>query len=462
MEGESPLHVLARKPNVFRSSTHFPFPDSIIYRCVLIDKLKKQHLPRKRIYRCTNGANYPENCTTCIDIFLLLVTPIYKSIKAGLEKHHSSSTDEENPSNRKNNPKKMKTFGDHRVVFRLGFWGVRRIQVKKERHSYALQLMNEMIESESSYKYQNNEQNPGNLESQYSGRVLPPSTLPLTDDQPVAQLNPETNGGRNLSSDQPQNQNEKQRDENENGSVKMDMQVLAKRETPILVAAKMGILEMVQKILDTFPVAIQDLDSSGKNVLMLAAINRHTPVFDYFVEKKLPGFVFHQFDDQGNTILHLLQCWENFYHGVFLVLLCRCNGRSNESCSVIAALVATVAFATSTTVPGRLNEDTGHPVLENQTAFDVFSITSLVALTLAVTALVFFLSIITLRCQERDFKKILPRKLLLGLSSLFASIVAMLISFCVGHTFILKEKLRYASVPMYGVVSVPVAFFALA
>ncbi|XP_022861565.1 uncharacterized protein LOC111381954, partial [Olea europaea var. sylvestris] len=32
MEGESPLHVLARKPNVFRSSTHFPFPDSIIYR----------------------------------------------------------------------------------------------------------------------------------------------------------------------------------------------------------------------------------------------------------------------------------------------------------------------------------------------------------------------------------------------------------------------------------------------
>ncbi|XP_022866466.1 ankyrin repeat-containing protein NPR4-like [Olea europaea var. sylvestris] len=135
--------------------------------------------------------------------------------------------------------------------------------------------------------------------------------------------------------------------------------------------------------------------------------------------------------------------------------------KTSESCSVIAALIATVAFATSATVPGGLKEDTGHPVLENQTEFDVFSITSLVALILAVTALVFFLSIITSRCEERDFEKTMPGKLLLGLSSLFASIVAMLISFCAGHTFILREKLRYASVPIYGVASIPVAFFAL-
>ncbi|CAA2993830.1 Hypothetical predicted protein [Olea europaea subsp. europaea] len=40
VEGESPLHVLARKPNVFRSITHFRFPDSIIYRC---EKSSNQH-----------------------------------------------------------------------------------------------------------------------------------------------------------------------------------------------------------------------------------------------------------------------------------------------------------------------------------------------------------------------------------------------------------------------------------
>lgn len=526
-EGESPLHVLARKPNVFRSSTHLKLLDAIIYRCVFIDKLKKQRHPAKSIYSSTNCVNCPENYKTCNDIFLLLVTPIYKSIKAAFERRSSSPADEENPPERGNNPQ-MKHEDEEffppnyatfiqflkfsmkviLTVIGVGFWSIRRIQVKKERHSHAVQLMNEMIKFESSYKYQNNGQKPGNLETQYSERVPPPSTLPQTDDQQVVHLNLETNSGRSSSTDQPQNQNKKQKDEKKSRSVKMDTQVCVRRETPILAAVKMGILEMVQKILDTFPVAIQDLDSSGKNALMLAAEYRQTTVFDYLVEKKLPEFVFHQFDDQGNSILHLaamlgeLQPWlipgaalqmqweikwyKHVKHSVPPLSFAHNNNRgetprkifiqthrklvkeginwlikTSESCSVIAALIATVAFATSATVPGGLKEDTGHPVLENKTAFDVFSVTSLVALTLSVTALVFFLSIITSRCQERDFKLTLPRKLLLGLSSLFASIVAMLISFCAGHTFILREKLRYAAVPIYGVTFIPVAFFAL-
>ncbi|KAL2469497.1 Ankyrin repeat family protein [Abeliophyllum distichum] len=390
----------------------------------------------------------------------------------------------------------------------VGFWRIRRIQEKKESHSHALQLMNEMIESESSYKYNNNGQKPEHLEPQDSQRVPPPPTPPSTNDQQVVDLNPETNGGRSLSTDQPQYQNEEQKDKSENGSVKMDTQVLVRRETPILVAAKMGILEMVQKILDKFPVAIQDMDSSGKNVLMLAAENRQTTVFDYLVEKKFPEFLFHQLDDQGNSILHLaavleevlpwripgaalqmqweIKWYKHVKHSVPPLSFAHNNTKgetprkifkqthqtlvkdgtdwlikTSESCSVVAALIATVAFASSATVPGGLREDTGHPVLENHPAFHVFSITSLVALTLAVTALVFFLSIITSRCQERDFKLTLPRMLLLGLTSLFASILAMLISFCAGHTFILIEKLRFAAIPIYGVACIPVAFFAL-
>lgn len=37
-----------------------------------------------------------------------------------------------------------------------------------------------------------------------------------------------------------------------------------RRETSILIAAKMGVAEMVHKILDTFPVAMQDVDSEKK------------------------------------------------------------------------------------------------------------------------------------------------------------------------------------------------------
>lgn len=136
--------------------------------------------------------------------------------------------------------------------------------------------------------------------------------------------------------------------------------------------------------------------------------------------------------------------------------------KTSESCSVVAALIAGVAFATSATVPGGLNDQTGRPILTYNLAFDVFSISSLVALCLSVTALVFFLAIITSRCEERDFKGSLPGKLLNGLTSLFSAIAAMLVSFCAGHTFILRDDLRLAVIPIYAFACVPVTLFAFA
>ena len=135
--------------------------------------------------------------------------------------------------------------------------------------------------------------------------------------------------------------------------------------------------------------------------------------------------------------------------------------KTSESCSVVAALIATVAFATSATVPGGLDQSHGYPILRDRRAFDIFSIASLIALCLSITALVFFLAIITSRFEERDFKRDLPRKLLMGLSCLFLGIVAMLLSFCAGHTFILREKLRIASLPIFAVAMIPVMLFAM-
>ena len=77
--------------------------------------------------------------------------------------------------------------------------------------------------------------------------------------------------------------------------------------------------------------------------------------------------------------------------------------KTSESCSVVAALIATVAFATSSTVPGGVKEGIGVPTLEGKPAFNIFTISSLVALCSSVTALVFFLSILTSRNQEEDF-----------------------------------------------------------
>lgn len=136
--------------------------------------------------------------------------------------------------------------------------------------------------------------------------------------------------------------------------------------------------------------------------------------------------------------------------------------KTSESCSVVAALIATVAFATSATVPGGLDQQQGYPILKDRKAFDIFSVSSLIALCLSITALVFFLAIITSRFEERDFKRDLPRKLLIGLTCLFSGIAAMLLSFCAGHTFILRDKLKSVAVPIYAAATVPVMFFAVA
>ncbi|KAK7840650.1 hypothetical protein CFP56_016373 [Quercus suber] len=121
---------------------------------------------------------------------------------------------------------------------------------------------------------------------------------------------------------------------------------------------------------------------------------------------------------------------------------------TSNLCSVVAALIATVAFASSTTVPGGVRQESGTPTLENQPAFDVFAISSLVARCFSVTALVLFLSILTSRYQ--------------GLTSLFVSIASMLIAFCAGHFFVLKDQLKYAAFPVYAVTCLPITFFAVA
>nr|GMD63558.1 ankyrin repeat-containing protein At3g12360-like [Ipomoea batatas]GME01300.1 ankyrin repeat-containing protein At3g12360-like [Ipomoea batatas] len=134
---------------------------------------------------------------------------------------------------------------------------------------------------------------------------------------------------------------------------------------------------------------------------------------------------------------------------------------TSNSCSVIAALIATVAFATSATIPGGVDDKTGSPILKGHPAFDAFSVSSLIALGFSVTALVFFLAILTSRCQQKDFKNNLPRKLLLGLNCLFTSIAAILISFCAAHFFLLTDHIKVAAFPIYILTCLPVTLFAL-
>ncbi|XP_030945617.1 uncharacterized protein LOC115970085 [Quercus lobata] len=125
---------------------------------------------------------------------------------------------------------------------------------------------------------------------------------------------------------------------------------------------------------------------------------------------------------------------------------------TSNSCSVVTALITTVVFLASTTVPGGINDSSGMPILVKHLAFTLFSISSLVALCFSIIALFLFLTILTSQYQQKDFRGYVPRKLLLGLTLLFVSTGSMLISFCAGQFFLLKSKLKDMALPVYTMI----------
>ena len=134
---------------------------------------------------------------------------------------------------------------------------------------------------------------------------------------------------------------------------------------------------------------------------------------------------------------------------------------TSNSCSFIAALIATVAFASTASVPGGLQwqNNTSNPgsfiaAIIATVAFassagvkqdtgSIFAIAPLVALFCSVISLLIFCAIFISKDEDKDFTTNLPRKFLFGLTSLFISIAAMLTCFCSGDFLMLKGQLKY-------------------
>ncbi|XP_028762128.1 ankyrin repeat-containing protein At5g02620-like [Neltuma alba] len=275
-----------------------------------------------------------------------------------------------------------------------------------------------------------------------------------------------------------------------------------KREPELLIAAKNGVVEIVKIILRDKPGAIYQTNSQGRNVLHVAVEFRQPHIFEILRKEKSWDVLIHSGDFDGNNTLHIvaksklqiqgssaleMQDEIKWYEHVksllpsYLTVLTNQEGETpeetflrehkdlvqksdewlsptSESCSVVAALVAGVAYATSSTVPGGNDDKTGKPTLEGRPGFDIFAISALIALSFSVTALIMFLSILTSRKRPADFMKKLPVKLLLALSSLFVSIFSMFISFCAAHSFVLEDKSKTSVLPLYAIICLPVSF----
>ncbi|KAG7945543.1 hypothetical protein I3843_15G157400 [Carya illinoinensis] len=540
-QGFFPLHLLATKPSAFRSGSHFGRCDKLIYHSIFVDELSHEYeydddqrpsaIIKSR--KEEKNPNYPENYRTCINFFRLFWKMAHVVVPR--TKDGSKPPDAENGTNYQSNIARGSNNADHlhgtrerryrlfpanydtcfefvkfaskamMVILGLGSNSIRKIRDKKEKHIWAVQVMNELLKHTKTYEdcYTAGGADPNVFAAAKPTTSTSTSTSTKHEDDDQQDTKPynvdQEAGGQvvfdNMGGDQMKDKN---------------IHEPPKKESPILIAAKNGVTEIVDKILELFPVAIHDMNVDKKNIVLLAVENRQPHVYRYLHKRNiLVDSVFRKVDKDGNSALHLaaklgdykpwlipgaalqmqweIKWYEFVKDSMPIHFFPRCNKagktakdiftethqnlvktggewltNTSESCSVVAALIATVAFATASTVPGGVKQDSGTPTLENQPAFDIFAISSLVALCFSVTSVIMFLSILTSRYQERDFGRDLPRKLLVGLTSLFVSIASMLVSFCAGHFFVLKDKLKYAAFPVYAVTCLPVTFFAVA
>ncbi|CAI9782234.1 unnamed protein product [Fraxinus pennsylvanica] len=133
---------------------------------------------------------------------------------------------------------------------------------------------------------------------------------------------------------------------------------------------------------------------------------------------------------------------------------------TTSSCMLVATLITTVMFAAIFTVPGGNNNSTGTPMFLEDKSFIIFCIADALALFSSVTSILMFLSILTSRYAEEDFLESLPKRLIIGLTTLFFSMASMLMAFSASIFIVVGHQLAWIIIPIALTACVPVTLFA--
>ncbi|XP_060675764.1 ankyrin repeat-containing protein ITN1-like [Ziziphus jujuba] len=131
------------------------------------------------------------------------------------------------------------------------------------------------------------------------------------------------------------------------------------------------------------------------------------------------------------------------------------------SCTVVGALIVTIMFAATFTVPGGNDEGTGYPKFLDNKTFMLFIKSDAISLFSSTTSVLMFLGILTSTYDEDDFLKSLPKKLMIGLGTLFLSIAAMMISFCAAVSVMLDDKKSWLAFFIISLAGIPITLFVL-
>ncbi|XAR73203.1 hypothetical protein NMG60_11007100 [Bertholletia excelsa] len=273
-------------------------------------------------------------------------------------------------------------------------------------------------------------------------------------------------------------------------------------------AVEHGIVEFVEETLNAYPDIVWILGENSRNIFLYAVLQRKEKIFN-LLHKMGPkkNLIATSLDDKGNTILHhaamlspsshldhisgaALQMqrelqWFEEVEKVVQPMYREMKNKTGKtaralftaehkklrkegekwmkenatSCTVVAALVATVMFTAAFTVPGGYHEDTGKPIFLHHTSFLIFILSDAVSLFASSSSVLMFLGILKSRYTEAEFLVSLPRKLIIGIATLFFSIATMMINFGTTIFIILNGQLSWISIPVILMACVPVMIF---
>nr|KJB67052.1 hypothetical protein B456_010G171900 [Gossypium raimondii] len=277
----------------------------------------------------------------------------------------------------------------------------------------------------------------------------------------------------------------------------------------LFVAAEFGVVDLITELFQSYPDLIWRVDEHGRSIFHMAVIHRQEKIFRLIHDIGAHKDMIAAYRDKNNhCILHLAGKIAtpnrlNIVSGAALQMqrellwfkeveknvqplykeMRDSNGRTPRmlfmeehaklmkegekwmkstasSCMLVATLITTVMFAAIFTVPGGNDNEKGTPIFLEATSFVIFAVSDALALFSSVTTILMFLSILTSRYAEEDFLRLLPQRLIVGLTTLFLSIAAMLVAFGATFCIVLSQRLAWIAVPVAFIACIPVTLFA--
>ncbi|XP_034681907.1 uncharacterized protein LOC117911615 isoform X1 [Vitis riparia] len=280
-------------------------------------------------------------------------------------------------------------------------------------------------------------------------------------------------------------------------------------ETPLFLATISNIQDIVEEILVCHPQALEHINKEGMNILHVAILYRHIEIFDIVSKSELLArSLLSATDNKGNSLLHMVglkrksqasekmqipasQLQEELLLFKKVKSACKMHltkplnkdnqtaeelfaarnerlhrdakgwlMRTTENCTILSIFIATVAFAAAYTVPGGPNQNTGIPILNSKPLFVVFILADVFSLSLALTSVGKFLSILTSSFPLQDFETYLFKKLTQGIICMILSVSMMAVAFGATIILIMTHNWTNAVWSVVGFLPVPIFFLS--